>query len=262
VKNFSLSAIVVISVTAAAYASVASAFGPAGHRIAGRVAEAYLCEEAIAAVNRLSDSDALAELGQWADQIRSTPAWTQSGPWHYLNSGDSAKFDAYQSPPQGDVLWAIDHFRSELADDRRSRLQRSQALKFLVHFVVDLHQPLHVGRESDRGGNTITVNYGNKRLSLHRFWDTEALTSRDQPIRYYIDLAESLALGMAPEAQRNPERLWAGESLGLREAVYSFDSETGRLDEEYVQRAAAIVERRLAKAGLRLADQLNAVFCR
>jgi len=261
VKIFSLSAIVVISVTGAAYASVASAFGPAGHRIAGRVAEAYLCEEATVAVNRIGESDSLAELGQWADRIRTTPPWDESGPWHYLNISDSAEFDAYQSPSEGDMLWAISHYRSELGNDARGSSQQSQALKFLVHFIVDLHQPLHVGRESDRGGTTISVTYLNKRISLHRFWDTEALTSRDQPIRYYIDLAEPLASVVASTAPRDGERLWAAESFRLRDTVYSFDAETGWLDREYVRRAGAIVERRVAEAGLRLADQLNAVFC-
>jgi hypothetical protein len=253
--------IAVISVTGVAYTSIASAFGSAGHRIAGRVAEAYLCEEAIAEVNRLGESDSLGELGQWADRIRSTPPWTESGPWHYLNIGDNAKLDAYQSPPEGDVLWAISHYRSELADDKRSRSQRGQALKFLVHFVVDLHQPLHVGRESDRGGTTISVSYDDKRISLHRFWDTEASTSRGQPIQYFIDLADSWASVVESEVQRDGARLWAAESFALRKTVYSFDSQTGWLEEGYVRRAGEITERRLVKAGLRLAYQLNSVFC-
>ena len=158
-------------------------------------------------------------------------------------------------------MWAIAHFRSRLRDSSLPHEQRSQALKFLVHFVVDLHQPLHVGRATDRGGTAIDVFHGGKRVSLHRFWDTDAIRDEDQPAAHYAAIAESLALSVAAEDPRGSVRRWAAESLSYRAAVYAFDSRTGRLDEKYVMLAGDIVERRLVQAGLRLADLLNGLYC-
>jgi len=242
-------------------AQQAHGFGPDGHRIAGLIAEAYLCAEASVEIGHLGRGDDLAELGLWADRIRTLPPWEDSGPWHYLNIADEESFDDYRSPPEGDVLWAIAHFRSRLGDERLSAARRAEALKFLVHFVVDLHQPLHVGRRADRGGTSTEVYLGEERLSLHRFWDTDAIREDELPAtRYARAVMPSTAL-LASEQDSSPARQWAAESLGLRSVVYDFDPETRQLGDDYREAASAIVRRRLIQAGLRLADQLNEVLC-
>jgi len=242
-------------------AQQAHAFGPDGHRIAGLVAEAYLCAEASVEIDRLGQGDDLAELGLWADRVRTLPPWEDSGPWHYLNIADDESFDDYQSPPEGDVLWAITHFRSRLGDERLSAAQRAEALKFLVHFVVDLHQPLHVGRRVDRGGTSTEVYLGEERLSLHRFWDTDAIREDELPATRYARAVMPAAALFANEHRSSSVRQWAAESLSLRSVVYDFDLETRQLDDDYLEIASAVTQRRLIQAGLRLAYQLNEVLC-
>ena len=240
----------------------AHGFGPDGHRIAGLVAEAYLCEQARVEIGRLGEGDGLAELGLWADRIRTQARWDDSGPWHYVNIADGDSFDDYRSPPEGDALWAIANFRARLRSENLTGAERSEALKFLVHFVVDLHQPLHVGRRTDRGGTTTEIFLGDRPTSLHRFWDTDAIRDAGMPVADYarniMPMASLLAAGHRP----SPPRQWAAEGLSLRTVVYGFDAETGRLDEGYLQIAGDLVQLRLIQAGLRLADELNDVFCR
>ena len=153
----------------------AAAYGPAGHLIAGRAAEPLLCRAAADAIVALGDGDDLGELGLWADQIRSDPAYADAAPWHYMNVDDDSTVAAFEHPPEGDVLWAIGYFRDRLADRSLPDAERAEALRFLVHFIVDLHQPLHVGRADDRGGNSVELRFRGEGTNLHRFWDTDVI---------------------------------------------------------------------------------------
>ncbi len=260
-KVSDLGALVLLGIGSVVVAQRAHGFGPDGHRIAGLVAETYLCVEARVEIGRLGEGDGLAELGLWADRVRTQPTWDDSGPWHYVNIADNGSFDDYRSPPEGDALWAIAHFHSRLGDENLSRERRSEALKFLVHFVVDLHQPLHVGRRADRGGTGAEVFLGEQQLSLHRFWDTDVIRGDELPSVRYARNVMPMATLLAAEHRPSPPRQWAAEGLSLRTIVYGFDPETRRLDEDYLKIASDLIQLRLIQAGLRLADQLNDVFC-
>jgi hypothetical protein len=255
----------------------AGAFGPLGHRIAGLLAEPALCPAAREQVADLGGGQSLAELGLWADQIRGVPGWERSAPWHYMNvderdaaRGDSAAAAAaireYRSPPEGDVLSAIARFRAELSDRALPDSQRAIALRFLVHLVVDLHQPLHVGRGADRGGNDVDVRYGPTVVNLHRFWDTDVLELRHLgPERYARTLRSRLETA-PPPGWVGPAG-WAAESLALRPQIYAFQRPDASraapqtLDAAYLAAAQVIVDERLVRAAERLAATLNEAFC-
>lgn len=242
-----------------ALSPAAQAFGIVGHRVAGLVAQANLCAAAAAAVAEVDADQGLAELGLWADRIRDRAAYAHTGPWHYLNIADGASLSDYAGVAEGDVVWAIEHFRAALTGARGG--EQREALRFLVHFVVDVHQPLHVGRAEDRGGNTIVVRWRGERTNLHRFWDSDAIELDELSVRArgarLLDLigANNWTAGEIDAAS------WARESMDLRPAVYDFDHESGRLDRRYLERARRVSEQRLALAGLRLAATLNSIYC-
>ena len=171
------------------------------------------------------------------------------------------KYYKYVSPPEGDAIRAIRDFRSRLRDPELATEDRLNALRFLVHFVVDLHQPLHVGRATDRGGTMTEVIFDDRIISLHRFWDTEIILEADLSVSRYAERIEPLARLLAAEYQSTSVRDWADEGLALREFVYSYDAAAMRLNENYIQAAGDVVRLRLVQAGLRLADQLNQIFC-
>jgi hypothetical protein len=134
----------------------------------------------------------------------------------------------------------------------------------VAHFVVDLHQPLHVGREGDRGGNLIPVLVGKRETNLHAVWDGELL--RPPGSLSARERVRRLPLPAGPDVLRwqlaNPLD-WARESQALRSRVYRFSGITGRpaaLPPDYLDRARVVVEQRLLQSGVRLAGRLNAIL--
>lgn len=239
-------------------AAPAFAFGPQGHLIAGFAAGPLLCAQARSRI--AATGEALGDLGLWADRVRSVPDYARSAPWHYVNIEDGASLAGFEHPPEGDVLWAIDRFRAELADGTAQSGAEADALRFLVHFVVDIHQPLHVGRASDRGGNAINVRIGGAPMNLHRFWDSAAIDLAGLPLHRYAEIVAERAAAAYPEARYAP-REWAAESLALRAEVYDYGGNATGLPERYIEFAIATTEDRLALAAARLAATLNGIYC-
>ncbi len=237
-------------------------YGADGHRIAGLIAQQRLCVEGEQEVRILGQGQNLDTLGLWADWIRGEPEWQHTAPWHYMNIPDGARLEDYRHPPEGDILWAIKRFAERLADERLSIAERRDALRFLIHFVVDLHQPLHVGRESDRGGNMIDVDPRiGEPVNLHGFWDTEAVELTGLPPEEYAhSLSETIAAN-ADEWEHGTPLDWAHESRELRPDVYDFDSRNNRLTREYLTNAERITRQRLAQAGVRLGAEINRALC-
>lgn len=247
----------------AGHGPAALAFGPAGHRVAGEIAERHLCPAARSYVAPLLDGSTLANAGTWADAIRDDPQWLHTRPWHYINVGDRQHFAEAMRGEAGNVLSAIERSEKDLADTRLPLKERAEALRFFVHFVTDLHQPLHVGRAEDHGGNDVEVRWGKERMSLHKFWDANALlrsTGLDE-----AGLARAigaLAIGQERRWQGGTAQEWAGESRAYRPLVYDLPPArdgAARLDRSYVATARNIVNLRLAQAGVRLAGRLNAL---
>jgi hypothetical protein len=252
----------------------ALAWGPVGHRIAGDLAEQKLCSAARSQVSSLGGGESLAELSIWADQIRDEPRWKSSRPWHYMNIADlppgagladaRSSVDKFVHPREGDVLEALARYRKVLADPTKPSEARAEALRFVVHFVVDIHQPLHVGRASDHGGNDVEVRAGKKGpVSLHHFWDTDVLPSNGPSAKLMQRLEADLAALPAQRASDPPPE-WAAESLALRATVYGFPAEThgvATLDDGYVHAAQRSADERLVLAAARLAATLNTAFC-
>lgn len=236
----------------------ALAWGPTGHRVVGHIAEQRLSAKAQQAVRGLLGEEPLAEASLWADEIRSEAQWQVSSPWHYVNIPDGQAYDRTRRDPGGDVIEALERFVAVLRYRSSSREDKIAALKFIAHFVGDIHQPLHVGRASDRGGNEIRLSWFGEPSNLHRVWDSEVIFR----MRLTPDgLAQ--ALQSRPQDQveawlRDSPMTWAAESMALRPLVYGMPG-TG-LGRDYLRKAGPVVEERLMQAGVRLAALLDAVF--
>jgi S1/P1 Nuclease len=139
----------------------ASAWGYEAHRIIAEIAEQFLQPQTVRQVHKLlaiENVTTLADVSTWADEIRLQHP--ETGPWHYVNipitlpSGEPATYDAVRDCLNNDCVVAkIERFERELEDKRLPERQRLEALKYIVHFVGDAHQPLHVSNNHDRGGN-------------------------------------------------------------------------------------------------------------
>jgi hypothetical protein len=166
------------------WANDAFAWGGEGHRVIADIAEQYVEPDVALKLRELLaiENDAsLAEVSTWADEIRRQER--QTAPWHYVNipihpppPGSKGSYEALRDCANHNCVVAqISDWLMILQDNNRASTQRLQALKFVVHFVGDVHQPLHCSNDDDRGGNDIHVNFNGRMTNLHAVWDTAIL---------------------------------------------------------------------------------------
>jgi len=247
----------------------ALAWGPQGHRVIAKVAEGRLTPAARLAVRELlHEGDNFADVANWADHDghEAVPA---SAPWHYVNVPiATAKFDRRELRGDGNVVSKIVEYRKVLADKSRPRAERSRALLFLIHFVSDIHQPLHVGDNGDRGGNLTQVQFFGQGTNLHRLWDSDLIHHVGGNDAAWVNRVER---AITPESARVWARGtvddWADESLHAAKLAYKATEGAPKavpsgvtLGADYVQRAEPILREQMARASVRLADELNALF--
>ena len=243
------------------------AWGRYGHRAAGKLAESRLSPSALKAVRELLEpGESLADASTWADEVRRD--FPQSGPWHYVNVPITAeKYDASFCSDSGCVITKIKDFRRVIVDRDVSRIKRQQALRFLTHFVEDMHQPLHVGDRHDKGGNDTQVQFFGLGSNLHRVWDSGILEHA-----YVDDLAlvkEITILAGSAEAASwsgGTVEAWADESLDDAKRAYlqpdiNAPLKMGaKLGQAYQDIHLPVACRRVTQAGMRLARILNEAF--
>lgn len=237
----------------------ALAWGANGHRIVGDIAQRYLSPQAHAAMLEILGTETLAEAGPWPDFMRSDPSeyWQKTAsPWHYVTVPDGEHY--HEAPPQGDSVTALAGFAETLRDPDASLADKQAALRFIVHIVGDLQQPLHVGNGTDRGGNDVQVTWFGKAMNLHALWDYALLDSQELS---YSEYAEWLNGNLTPQEMRDwasPDPLvWIADSAAVRPGLYPADPKLGY---EYNYKFKGVMEERLQKGGLRLAAYLNKVF--
>lgn len=240
------------------------AWGRMGHRVAGQLAESRLSDAARKAVRELLEpGETLADASLWADEHkRDIP---ESAPWHYVNvpiteAGYAPRF----CPATGCVVSKIPDFQRVLADTTAPRAERQKALRFLAHLVQDLHQPVHVGDNHDRGGNDLQLQYFGKGTNLHRIWDFEML-ERGEP--KLSALYEQISVLATPEASMRWSDGsvvdWANESFTLAQQAYKMPRQDrvlrsgDKLAQAYDDAFVGVARERVAQSGVRLAFLLN-----
>ena len=256
-----LVALVVLVLSAAP--NPARAWGTQGHQVVANLAQAQLTAKTKREVDRLlslEPGQTLASISTWADEHRS-PA---TAAWHYINfPKSSCTYSAERDCPDGQcVVAAIDRQRDILASTATDEV-RLRALKYLVHLVADVHQPLHAGYGEDRGGNSYQLQAFMRGTNLHAFWDSGLIRALDQDTEV---MTARLASSIVSTARRQ-ELERAGGSVTFNAAQAAEEScrivgqpgfYPGRLvDQAYVQRFTPIMEQRLQMAGARLAVLIN-----
>ena len=271
----------------------ARAWGNEGHEVVALIAQAHLTPAARQKVNALlaADTDPLtahdiAAEATWADALRDANehgAREKTRQWHFVDTElaapdlDQACFGhppvpsgrpASDGPAQDCVVDKIQEFAAELADPRTGSEEQIVALKFLLHFVGDLHQPLHASDDHDRGGNDKRVSApGFKAGNLHHYWDTEFVEQLGPDAK---TIASEL-IGHMSDAQvqawsQGGPADWADESFKLAKAdAYGQLPEPSargsfRLPDDYIAMAMQDVAEQLSKAGVRLAVLLNSAL--
>ena len=239
------------------------AWAKEGHEIIAMLAERYLQADVRGIVFELLEGTTLVEASTWADKVRNQ----QTAPWHYVNMNiHDTDYDAAQVCPKDQcVIAQIERFRNTLANRAASFKKRQKALKYLVHFVGDLHQPLHAGDNHDRGGNDVEVEflgqkinpYSHKPWNLHAVWDSAIVEQQDIDARQYAQRLTAWLNSREEAFQEGSVMDWAMESHRLaRDYVYVIPIDR-KLGYDYYLDNVRVVDEQLAKAGVRLAKILN-----
>ena len=164
-------------------------WGKTGHRVVAEIAKKNLTENALKKINSILDGESLPTVSTWADEIKSDPESRKYNTWHYVNIPLDEDYADIEKNKNGDVVTAINECIEVLKNKNSPLSSKVFYLKFLIHLVGDIHQPLHVGRFEDRGGNDIKVKFFGKQTNLHRLWDTDMINDH---MMSYSEFAENL----------------------------------------------------------------------
>ncbi len=264
----------------------ALAWSEPGHWLVGELAEEQLTSSARAEVRRLLAGEAQPTLGGvagWADALRASdpPRFRATSRWHYINASRAGcGFDLARDCPDGQcIVAAIEQQRRILADPGQPLGLRRDALKFIVHLVGDIHQPLHASDRRDSGGNRFQVRLtaaqapdaaqartrgGNNRdgatgTNLHAVWDYHVLASAGLVRERHAARLRGVMTSLPASASAITPLEWARESCALLDAE-SIYPPTHVLDHRYLEAHRPLAERRVVQAAARLAAMLNAAL--
>lgn len=230
------------------------AFGRTGHRVVAELASRHMLPSALKEADRLLDGRSLAMVANWADEIRDLKEWKHTFWWHFVNVDNFQTYKTASKNPNGDIHQSILKFQ-EVLKTSKSDSDKAIALKWLIHLVGDLHQPLHVGKSADQGGNKIQVNWMGRPTNLHRVWDEHLVLEQELSFTEMSDFLNFYESDEILQWQADDVMVWLKESYDLREVAYKLGNRS--LSYEYYGRCVPIVNRRLRQAGIRLAAVLN-----
>lgn len=239
----------------------AFAWGATGHRITGAIAQPLLTRSAARAIRAILGTETLAEASTWADEMRSNPDpfWrTTANPWHYVTVPPGKSYDDAGAPAEGDAVTALRKFRETLKDPRATLADKQLALRFTVHIIGDLHQPLHAGNGADKGGNDVRVTLFGEPTNLHAVWDSGLIDRRQLSFTEYASFLERRITSADKRAWANPDpRAWIAESAAIRDTIYP---DGDQLSWAYAYQHNPTIDRRLEQGGVRMASYFNDLF--
>ncbi len=271
--------------------SPAGAWGANGHRILAAIAQRHLTDQARQAIAQILGGQSLARVANWGDDVRSDPRWSCLTPFHFVTvpTGGHYPDPEHETWADADAVRAVYYLAQSLIGSAEHPAEPAEALRFLVHVVGDLHQPLHVGRGCDRGGNDLMVSFFGDERRFHSVWDSGLIESEDLSYTEWVSFLDSgtAASDAAPpgqwitEAQALHAEAYRCNVRGDRCPCYCGDCADGlsvfggcgtpgtctlqvsgpvQLSYAYRARVKPLIEEQLVKGGRRLATLLNAIF--
>ncbi len=264
-------------------------WGQNGHRIVAQICYNNLDQNVQKEIDKILGTDYLAQVATWPDFIRSEKNWDFSKPWHFITVNSNTTVEqvidkAAKDPKINNVYEAIELMASilkgnrvatellqDLVDSNKAKLLNNSieatALAFLVHFIGDVHQPMHVGKNNDFGGNKINVLFFSEKTNLHSVWDSGMIEKEGLS---FTDFSGFIEMHTAPNKhtwQKANMIDWVQESVAIREKIYNTiydntDRSTGlpSMSYQYQHDFIGTVEARLGAAGYRAAKILNMIY--
>ena len=238
----------------------ANDWGKTGHRTTGEIAQKDLTKKAERRINQLLNGQSLAFVANYADDIKSDSLYDKYYNWHFVNFPFEATYESHPKSEKGDIIQGIDRCVNVLKSPNSTEEEKVFHLKMLVHFIGDLHQPLHVGMAEDRGGNDLQVQWFKNGTNLHRVWDYHMIDDYDMSYTELSDNADTLSKYQLQNIQQGSILDWMYDSRTLCKQIYA-DIEVGqKLGYRYMYDYTSMMRSQLQKGGIRLAVLLNDIF--
>ena len=245
------------------YASMA--WGMLGHRIVGEIADSYLSPKARLAIKDILGDESMAMASNWADFIKSEPSYNYLSSWHYINFKDGlseADMKAYLAVDTlTDAYTKINFLTAQLKDKKLAKEKKIMYLRLLIHIVGDVHQPMHVSREEDQGGNKIYVLWFNQKSNLHSVWDGAIIDDQKLSYTEYTKAINHTTAAQRAELQAQPVSHWMYDSYTIAQKLYGEITQPDqKLSYRYIYDHIQIANDQLLKGGVHLAGLLNQIF--
>ena len=239
-------------------------WGDKGHRVIAKIAENHLTPKTKQAVQKILGSETLAEVSNYADEIRANRNFRFMGPWHYVNVPGGYNFEQFSNAvltmKEDNVYKVILVCEKDLKDPSISKTKQAFALKLLVHLVGDLHQPMHVSHAEDKGGNNILIKFNGFDDNLHGLWDNGLIEHEGTAYKKMAVDYDSATPTEIKKWQSDSLMVWLWESYQISTILYDEAAKNPAFDEGYYQTHLPVLHKRIEKAGIRLAGMLNSIF--
>lgn len=235
------------------------AWGKTGHRVVGNVAYQHLTPKAKKNIQSILRHEHLNMVGNYMDFIKSDKKNDFMSSWHYCTVPDGKTYDEVGAPDEGDAVVTVERLIAELKSKEFTYESELENLKYLVHIVADMHQPLHVGNGEDRGGNDVKLEFMWKKSNLHRVWDSGLIDYQQLSFSEYTQWINHTSEDQVRQWQSEGTRVWLEEAMNYRDGIYELPDD-GKLSWVYNYTHIATVNERLLKAGVRLAGILNEIY--
>lgn len=239
----------------------AFAWGQKGHDVTAYIAEKHLSEQVKAKVEAALDGHSLVYYSNWLDNASNNPEYRYTKTWHFKNVDVGQTVLSTPTASTGDIVSAIKDIVNKLKNGNLSHEDENIALRMLIHLVGDMHQPMHMGRNDDRGGNKIKITSFNRDTNLHSYWDTELV---DFVHKWsYSEWQFQIDRASAEDAEKivaGDIESWAQESVNIATDIYNDTPEGTRVSFNYGAKYAPVIEQQFLKGGLRLAHLLSTIY--
>jgi len=239
-------------------------WGALGHRIVGQIADSYLTKQTKKEIYKILGTESIAMTSNWADFIKSDQAYSYLSTWHYINFkpglSETDLKNYLATDTVTDVYTKMNWLILQLKNKELEQEKKVFYLRLLIHFVGDIHQPMHIGRPDDRGGNTIKLSWFNNPYNLHQVWDEKLIEFQQLSYTEYATAINYTTKAQRKEWQAQPLSDWIWQSYQQAEKIYADVKPDDKLSYQYNFKYIGIVNQQLLIGGVHLAGLLNEIF--
>ena len=245
------------------------AWGPKGHDVVAAIAENNLTKKTKKTLDKLLDGKSIVYYSSWMDNIQNSPYWKngydKTKTWHYANVDQGMTYQTMPKNEKGDILTALNKLTQELSEnyDNLTDSMKVDYVKMIIHMVGDLHCPMHAGRLSDRGGNSVKIKWFGQQTNLHSVFDSHMVEStRKWGYQEWVAQLDRVDKKFKKAASQGTYEDWFNKTVDNAAKIYDYVERDNKkeLSYQFVYDFSPMLEESLLLGGYRLAAVLNSIF--